>query len=1531
MKHSTLTNRLTAALLTTCLITGNIGAFPLSAYAAEDAAAPLQVETSQGRDIDAEIADLLSAGEYEEGSAIVLYDKAAHTYDGEELVGASPLLANAEPITDVSAESYVEVTGDTLELPDEEVVGASAYPAGDGRIGMVLVEDGSKSTEELLRELLADPCVLTAEPNYIISVDDADDAALEAAAESALDTAQLEGASYVTEESPEATPEQDGQTTEESTENEIKSSESETTSPETPGEPSETAEEHVAADEAALAATLEQEDSQATEEALLPESANTAEENTVVGLSYDLTPYQWGMSDGSNRKTPHNIANEDIYGMNIPNWNTPGAQNAEGVIAVVDSGVDYTHPDLVNSMYRFSAAEQEALGCGEYGISVVHNVRDAKDPADVDGHGTHCAGVIAAAWDGVGTSGVASGVKILPVRALNDAGITTYGTILNGLTFVKKAKEYGIDVRVVSNSYSCPLFNYAIRVLVDELGGMGIVTVFASGNDDQHLDTAKQINDEVWDLPNVIIVNASNKYGEAATFTNFSQDATHVFAPGVDILSTIPESNGESSKRTYFAEMDPSPIYSDPAWNKLSDDMFADFELDDIPGQYWDYFSYSKVSDQSWDGTTPSLKIQIKKDIPEDTIFPICLKIPVSKDTKPSIASLAFYIPSKDSDGNTINKNCTAAFKVIGVNSDNEEITKREYVSNARIDWTTQSIAGLETLDLIEKDKDGTYYVSLYVEFVPKDGCQVVAGDCVYVDYPALASTSYNTSSTLYTYMDGTSMACPAVAGAAMIKYSGKSVNRESASQVAADVKASVRQKDSLAVFCTSGGVVDLSVQANQTIPVINTAALNDAEGTITLSGYYFGNLGSRCRVTLAGETLDIKSWEDNSIIVSCPRSMASGLQKISVTDAVGNTAFGAFSITVPKSSTIKDLATPLYEKTLADIPSDILSEAEIITGLEPLDDYIYVTVAIEQNGNHNSNRLIRYSIKDDSWENVDEIPFDGLFYCSMASNRGCIWLSGMEANETTHLVRYVPASGEWFETDNCGAAGSTLASYKDSLLYVGGFEPEYADKIRLIDPAAKDPLPVVGALPFYLATPVVTFLNDTLYIYGGSLYNKEKDVFDEDSFNLLCYTQKGEEFERDSAKEIDLSKYRAPSYEKLLGSVIASDKEVYLVGEYMEGDGSSEQRDPDGYPVADGDTWILGNTPQNYGKRLSHTITYNPLTVTYKGVLYGFGVNTLDGNPTAYVFRATTVDENPKVPIQDTVTVAIPKAVKGLVYNGKAQIGVPAATDGSYTIKNNKKTAAGTYKAVVKLTDPEYYVWEDGTRKDKTITWTITDPVVHVKSVKLNKTNLTLYTTQTSQLKATVSPSNAENKKVTWKSANTKIATVDSKGKVTAKAAGTVKVTVTTADGKKTATCTVKVIKSVPVYRLYNKKGNGEHLYTISASEKNSLVLRGWVYEGVAWRAPEKSSVPVYRFYNKNGGIHMYTSNVSEKNAIVKAGWKLEGIAFYAATTGTTKPIYRLYNPNGGQHFFTASAAERNNVKNAGWKYEGAAFQMVK
>lgn len=127
-----------------------------------------------------------------------------------------------------------------------------------------------------------------------------------------------------------------------------------------------------------------------------------------------------------------------------------------------------------------------------------------------------------------------------------------------------------------------------------------------------------------------------------------------------------------------------------------------------------------------------------------------------------------------------------------------------------------------------------------------------------------------------------------------------------------------------------------------------------------------------------------------------------------------------------------------------------------------------------------------------------------------------------------------------------------------------------------------------------------------------------------------------------------------------------------------------------------------------------------------------------------------------------------------------------------------------------------------------------------------------------------------------------------------------------------------------ITMNRLYNPN-SGEHFYTASENEKNTLVGYGWKDEGTGWYAPETSSKPVYRLYNPNAGDHHYTMSEYERDSLKKAGWKYEGIGWYSDEKETI-PVYRQYNPNAvtGSHNYTISKLENDALKLLGWNAEG-------
>lgn len=132
-----------------------------------------------------------------------------------------------------------------------------------------------------------------------------------------------------------------------------------------------------------------------------------------------------------------------------------------------------------------------------------------------------------------------------------------------------------------------------------------------------------------------------------------------------------------------------------------------------------------------------------------------------------------------------------------------------------------------------------------------------------------------------------------------------------------------------------------------------------------------------------------------------------------------------------------------------------------------------------------------------------------------------------------------------------------------------------------------------------------------------------------------------------------------------------------------------------------------------------------------------------------------------------------------------------------------------------------------------------------------------------------------------------------------------------------------------VDMYRLYNR-WTGEHFYTASSSERDSLRNVGWTYEGTGWVAPTNGAA-VYRLYNPYvpGGDHHYTTSWEEYQTLQTLGWRDEGIGWWS---GGSIPVYRQYNPFAltGTHNYTTDSNERNTLVGLGWRDEGAGWYAV-
>lgn len=225
---------------------------------------------------------------------------------------------------------------------------------------------------------------------------------------------------------------------------------------------------------------------------------------------------------------------------------TPGAANVpyvwgategsdEYVVAVVDSGVDYNHPDLKDNMWT----DENGNHGYDFSGDALTSSGDT-DPMDVFGHGTHVAGIIGASGNNnMGVSGVAQKVKIAALRVLDNEGQGSTSMAIKAYEYMLEQKEKGVNFVAANNSWGGAYLSRSFQDIVDYAAKQGIVSVFASGNTGADMDA--NVNAPYGsNTEGTIVVNASDQYGHAADYSNYGKINTELFAPGDKILSTKP-------------------------------------------------------------------------------------------------------------------------------------------------------------------------------------------------------------------------------------------------------------------------------------------------------------------------------------------------------------------------------------------------------------------------------------------------------------------------------------------------------------------------------------------------------------------------------------------------------------------------------------------------------------------------------------------------------------------------------------------------------------------------------------------------------------------------------------------------------------------------------------------------------------------------------------------------------------------------------------------------------------------------------
>lgn len=517
-------------------------------------------------------------------------------------------------------------------------------------------------------------------------------------------------------------------------------------------------------------------------------------------------------------------------------WTSSAAAGGPAmVVAVIDTGVDYGNPDLqgrlLDPLHAFDAYPQSGLPTGQETAS--------------GGHGTHVAGIIAAATDNArgmaGVMGAYPNVSIMPVKVFNNGGAAYLGDVVAGIEHVINA-NFNIVAANMSfgneNNHSSPITSFALTML----GEAGILPVRSAGNKCRDIEKYGTYP-TIYENPYTVAVGGTGRDSAfATTYSNFNDAIVHMAAPGTAILSTYLKGHGG------FVDSSGAPRVFDAFEDTTRDYTLTLAAVDGqshvIPSSARTFVERPKPDGYYRRGH--SLQFTFT---PSDGHYDYRLELP---------DDLAIL-----NDGETLGLRIRA---------------------QASVD-TPQGILSIGTPPVVKNplDNDSWAYLSLAAS---SDG-KAHLWFSYYDTAPATISLDdlgiKYTNDVAYAYADGTSMAAPHVSGAYALLCAvdpGMPLDERRARLIG-----SARTSASFAGKVNAGGTLDLSntlsADTSTFAPVMDKIEQNGR--TVTVTGWFFGNAP---RATLDGRALTFTRTGDDgkcTLTFTLPAGM-SGVKTLALT-----------------------------------------------------------------------------------------------------------------------------------------------------------------------------------------------------------------------------------------------------------------------------------------------------------------------------------------------------------------------------------------------------------------------------------------------------------------------------------------------------------------------------------------------------------------------------------------------------------------------------------------------------------------------
>ena len=1077
--------------------------------------------------------------------------------------------------------------------------------------------------------------------------------------------------------------------------------------------------------------------------------------------------FQWSLE---NKGINNGKVGEDIKPTEM--WNKKSTEKDTPVVAIIDSGVDYTHPDLKDKMWV--NPYQNKLK-GVHGFDFTGTIDDG-EPMDDAGHGTHCAGIIGATRNNnEGVSGVADNVKIMALKFLNSSGMGTTEDAISAYNYIYNAMKLGVNVVAVNNSWGGNENSEILLNIINKVGKAGAVSVCAAGNEGTDFDAEEEYTGEndgddddgemifkkdifddddeeespytypaCYDSKYIISVAATGEDGTVADYSNYGKNSVDIAAPGSDILSTV-------SYNSFLPTIYSQEEINEKCQKYITKDFKANV-VDLSSNQSGKSATISETNTGYDDGLGD--KNCLQADFTVDKGGTYAIEIPYtlnSKSTNSIHTSLMFNIakaPAYTEDFDLLMSQgiCFGDFGI------NEKYTVDDVMNKNlaySFEMSSKDWAHLDTTNLAPKNETGER--KLVVLLVVESSGEYT----IKLDNIGLSKGTDNEEESFgkYDIYSGTSMATPCVTGSIALikdKYSDLTVD-----QLIDKTKDTVNQNSLVDEKTKSNGVLSLD-KYGSVIPKVDSWT---SSGNKTIvKGLGFENIN---KITVNDKEIKNYTATKNQITIN-DNSYFGGECKLKIYSKDG---YGCYSNIFLKGTRYSDNG---------------LMDSETIYSYDLISDgkYLYNT--------DDNNNIVRYSVnkkgvlginKTISFKNVLDNRYKDITNgsSSLVSTSSPVYYNGKIYMVADYYL--TPEQSRKFYMKECALLTYDVNTCKYTVKDIEGID---------------------------LTDQTLAFYNKEMYLIGGYDYQLG-------SLSTDVYKYTNSKWQKVSSLPSKRAKGKCLQY---------GDKLVYTLG--INEDNTCPKN-----LIFDGSKWIESNKNLDLNKSTYYEIDSKIFNYYSCGV--DFVENGILYTGELFDNKGDTVLYNPS---NDTFTVmnnyfhidsvnGIRGAVVGSKYYGKGYVEGKAHTF-SFNVKTGMKKVAVTSKygkvtgggyympntvATISATPNKNYkvksiVINGKTYKKTKVQFTVTKDtkvtvnyIAYVTKVKLNRTTLTLKKGKTKQLTATVTPKTATNKSVVWSSNKKSVATVNSKGKVTAKKKGTALIKAIAKDGSKvSATCKVTV-----------------------------------------------------------------------------------------------------------------------------------------